>query len=76
MEKEKILVMLPTTEEERQAFYRAAPDADVYCCLPEEATGTGFNGPMSFLVPLRLTTCGAAKTCAGCKAMPPDRTGI
>ena len=38
MEKEKILVMLPTTEEERQAFYRAAPDADVYCCLPEEAT--------------------------------------
>ena len=38
MEKENILVMLPTNEEERQAFYRAAPEANLQFCLPEEAT--------------------------------------
>lgn len=38
MEKENILVMLPTSEEERQAFYRAAPEANLQFCLPEEAT--------------------------------------
>ena len=76
MEKEKILVMLPTTEEERQAFYRAAPDADVYCCLPEEATRDRIQWANVIFGSPAIDDVRGSQNLRCCKAMPPDPIAI